>query len=262
MPKFIRKGLDIMEIRTFGAGGRMEECRRVILESCDAFQFRRLFLLPIPTSRDKKLITGTDVGLSELAEEATLGDAVAGYDIPEGIKEKMALRGVWVYDGALDEELLIRNAEVTARGTLGYILTNFDRDITDMRLGIVGYGRIGSCLLRYLLYLGANVTVYTTRAKTALELCESGVAASTAFDGLCELDILINTAPARLLSDREEENLLSRGTVIDLASGRPFSESEGVVKLASVPEKFYPVSAGRIYAEGIMKFLSFGGGIC
>lgn len=228
----------------------------------DAFPIRRLFLLPIPTSRDKKQITGTDVRLSDIASEAAAGDAFAGYDIPENIKEDLALRGALVYDGAFDEEFLLRNAELTARGTLGYILTKFDRDITDMRLGIVGYGRIGACLLRYLLYLGTSVTVYTTRSETALELCESGVDASTAFDGLGKLDILINTAPARLLSDREEGEFFSHGRVIDLASGRPFSESESVVKLSSVPEKFYPVSAGRIYAERIVEYLSFGGGIC
>ena len=251
-----------MEIRTFGVGERLFECRRLIGERAGELPFARLFLLPIPTARDKKQITGTDTPLAELCEQVSFGDAVAGYAIPENIKEKLTARGVPVYDGEEDEDFLLRNAEVTARGAIGVILTDFKLDITDLNIGIIGYGRIGSCLLRYLLYLGASVTVYTTRVSVARELCESGVTASTSLEGIEALDLLINTAPARLLSEGEVRRFTEKGRIIDLASGKLFSDSESVLKLASVPEKFYPVSAGRIYAEHILKFLSEEGGVC
>ncbi len=251
-----------MEIRTFGVGERMKECCRLIDLWDETFSFRRLFLLPIPTTRDKKTITGTDTSLAELCEQMREGDAVAGYAFPENIKERLALYGASVYDGANDEELLLRNAEVTARGAVGYILTESRLDLTDMHIGIIGYGRIGSCLLRYLLYLGAVVTVYTTRESVARELCESGVNSTTALDGLSDTDILINTAPAKLLSDGAAREYMREGRVIDLASGKIFPDSENLVKLASVPEKFYPKTAGKIYAEQILKFLTAEGRVC
>ena len=83
-----------------------------------------------------------------------------------------------------------------------------------------------------------------------------GVCASSGFDGVCELDILVNTAPARLLKEAEIRGLLSRGRILDLASGNVFGESLEIVKLSSVPEKFYPISAGKIYAEQIARRLS------
>ena len=39
---------------------------------------------------------------------------------------------------------------------------------------------------------------------------------------------------------------------IDLASGSIFKDSRGVIKLASIPNVFYPLSAGRVYADGII----------
>ena len=246
-----------MEIRTFGGGARLEVCQRELSEALrgDFFSFSRLFLLPIPTTRDKKTITGTEIALADAVREARRGDAVVGYSIPENIKFELEECGAEVYDAALDEELLHRNADLTAHGTLGYILTEFKKDITDMRVGVIGYGRIGECLLRYLLFLGAAVTLYTTRESVAMELCSMGVNASVAFEGLSELDVLINTAPARLLRDFEIRELISHGRIVDLASGNVFSDVDGAVRLPSVPEKFYPDSAGKIYAEHILKFL-------
>lgn len=251
-----------MEIRTFGVGLRMEECRRLIAEREESFPFRHLFILPIPSTRDKKTITGTDVDLEELCSLVGGEDAVAGYGIPENIKEELAMKGALIYDGAEDEELLRRNAEVTARGALGYILTNTNRDVSDMRIGIVGYGRIGSCLLRYLLFLGAEVSVYTTRESVAKELCESGVDATSASFDLERLDVLVNTAPARLFSDKHARSFMEGGRIIDLASGKIFPDAEGLVKLSSVPEKAYPITAGKIYAEHIAKYFSTEGGLC
>ena len=251
-----------MEIRTFGVGERLSECRRLLGERAVGVAASRLFLLPIPTTRDKKLITGTDVTLRSLCDEVRAGDIVAGYGIPENIRAELCEGGAAVYDGAEDEELLLQNAAMTARGALGYILTESPHDITDMKIGIVGYGRIGSCLLRYLLYLGAHVTVYTRRERVARELCESGVGASVSLDGLSELDILVNTAPARLLTDGEALSFMRGARILDLASGRVFPDAENLVKLSSIPEKFYPRTAGRVYAEGILKFLFSEGEKC
>lgn len=246
-----------MEIRTFGRGERLEACARELALAMGGGECEtsRLFVLPIPSTVDGKIITGTENRFSEALGEVGTGDAVAGYSIPENIKSELCERGARVYDASLDEKFLLRNAEVTARGALGYILTEFKKDIADLSIGIIGYGRIGACLLRYLLSLGASVTLYTTRESVAMELCSLGVRASVAFEGLSELDLVVNTAPARLLKDAEVREALSHGRIFDLASGKVFEETEGVTKLSSIPGKFYPLSAGKIYAEHIIGFL-------
>ena len=242
-----------MEIRTFGGGGRIRECERILRSRDLGSRVERLLLLPIPTTRDKKYITATDRplgGILPLVDGKTL---VVGYDIPPELFEGIKGAGGLVYDAARDEEFLIRNAVLTARGALGHLLTSFDRDISDMRIGIVGYGRIGSELLRLLLLFGCAVVVYTTRESVALELCEMGVGAAVISPktDFSDLDILINTAPARQI----ESSALGEVQVIELASGLNFDPSERVTKLGSIPDALYPITAGRLYAEGAVRFM-------
>lgn len=227
----------------------MRECAR-LLESVTAALSGRLILLPIPTTRDNIYVNGSDLPLSSVSSLLRPGDTLAGYGIPP----HLAPEGVSVYDAALDERFLYENALISARGALGYILTNFPRDIADMSLGLVGYGRIGRALLRYLLALGADPTVYTRREEIALELGAVGVKCSVlqSESDLSSLDILINTAPQRQI----DESRLGKETVIlDLASGSIFSDSPRLVKLASIPEAYYPLTAGRLYAEGILRHM-------
>ena len=234
----------------------MVECERVLSASCLGDSFGRLIVLPIPTARDNKYITGTATTVGEVVAMLDRGVAIAGYNIPEKITDRAVELGIRVYDAATDEDFLLKNAELTARGAVGYILTNSKMDIADMSIGVVGYGRIGIRLVRWLLPFGARLTVYTNRPEVAMELCESGVSACLVA-GECDcstLDLLINTAPARQI---DEEKLPRDLKIIDLASGSIFEPSPRLIKLSSIPDAFYPETAGRLYAEGIIS--AFGG---
>ena len=68
---------------------------------------------------------------------------------------------------------------------------------------------------------------------------------------LAGLDILINTSPTAQISIEELDPMTK---IIDLASGKPFPTSERVTKLSSIPDAMYPLTAGRLYAEGILRF--------
>lgn len=246
-----------MEIRTFGSGGRQGECAR-ILEERLAARDGRLLLLPIPTSRDKKYITGTSTAVEDILPLLDRGTYVVGYNIPSAIADGAREAGVFVYDAGEDEDFLLDNAELTARGTLGYLLTHSQHDLSELNIGVVGYGRIGVRLIRLLLLFGANLAVYTGRRRVAMELCEMGLSAGVIGDelDLSSLDILINTAPARQIN---EADLPEKTDIIDLASGSIFKPSGRLVKLASIPDSMYPLTAGRLYAEAALRAL--GGGL-
>ena len=245
-----------MEIRSFGVGRRIRECERrlkMVLQGLSG----RLILLPIPTTRDNIYVNGTDLTLGSLLPLFSADSTVVGYNIPPDLKEAALAVGARVFDAGEDEAFLLENARISARGALGYLLTNLTRDFAEMKLGLVGYGRIGRELLRLLLLFGAEVTVYTTRPSVALELGEAGVKSEVLDDNtdLSELDILINTAPARLI---EESRLSERAEIIDLASGGIFEPSARLTKLASIPDSYYPETAGRLYAEAIVRFICEG----
>ena len=238
-----------MEIHTLGEGRRLRVCQAILADATAGFG-GRLLLLPIPTSRDNTYITSTGVPTRDLASMAQGCALVAGYNIPRGVIPDC----IKVYDAACDEEFLVANAILTARGALGYILTQWQRDISDMKIGVIGYGRIGREMLRLLLLFGVDATLYTRRKSVAIELCEAGISAELIEVGDCPagLDILINTTPERLI---EESMLDSKTEIIDLASGNIFEPSERLIKMSSIPDKMYPESAGRLYAEGILKQL-------
>ena len=237
-----------MEIRTFGVGGRISECERILRDRLHGDG--RLILLPIPTTKDNKYINGTSFTIDDISALLNSNSLVAGYNIPSQILSSAKVAGARVYDAGLDEEFLTENAELTARGTIGYILTQTDKDVRDMRIGVVGYGRIGISLIRWLLLFGAEVVLYTNRESVALEVGEMGLSSyligkDVDFSGL---DILINTAPARQISPSD---LSDKTTIIDLASGKIFDDIPRLVKLSSIPDAFYPISAGRLYADAI-----------
>ncbi len=253
-----------MIIENFGAGARCAETLRLLLcaeaEGRLPSSVKRTVLLPIPTTRDKIHLSGTDKLLGEIFSDVGKGDFVAGYGIEEAAKRSMRERGAIVYDALDDEDFLSENAEETAIGALGYILSSTDTAPRDTRFAIVGYGRIGSRLLRLLLFLGAHVKVYTGREKTCLSLCECGVDAHFAERGApiptADTDILINTAPTDLSASFENKILPPGLRVIELASGENFKGVEGIERLPGIPDKSYGKSAGRTYFSRIINYVS------
>lgn len=245
-----------MEICTFGVGGRQRVCETALSEIKES-RYARLILLPIPTTRDSQHVSSTDIPLEEILTLVGSGVLVAGYNIPDGLGEQIISLGGEVYDAALDEDFLLENAEITAEGALGKILCDFKKAPRDLRVGIVGYGRIGKALTRLLLFLGARVKIYTRKESTRLYLAEYGVESShgecvSDFEGL---DLIVNTAPVPFLCRDSVDELSKTTTIIDLASGKNFEDNAPVIKLSSVPDAMYPDTAGKIYARYISRHL-------
>ena len=238
-----------MEILTFGGGKRQKECEKILRLCCSSEE--RIILLPIPTTRDNKYITGTDCSIDEIASLVDGKTILAGYAIPEALSNS----GARVYDASLDEEFLLQNAILTAKGALGYLLTHYDSDVSELNIGVVGYGRIGKEFLRLILLMGSSPTLYTTREGVAMELGRLGVRAEIPSKNtdLSDLDILVNTAPARIFGDEQFPSSLD---IIDLASGNNFNPGKRLIKLRSIPDEMYPSTAGRIYARHIIDFIS------
>lgn len=253
-----------MKIENYGVGGRCREVMRRLVSLAEEGEvsprISRVILLPVPTTRDKLHLSGTDKLISDVLCGVGEGDFVVGYGIPTEDTEKIKRNGAAVYDGARDESFLLENAEITAIGALGYILTELHRIPSDLRIGVVGYGRIGRALVRKLLFLGADLTVYTSKELTRVELGESGVRTARTPDKgeelpfVDELDLLINTAPIPL-GGSIPKGCLGELRIIELASGNNLEGIDGVERLPSIPDRAYPISAGRAYFHAIQKYM-------
>ncbi len=248
-----------MNVLMYEVGRRADACldelNRLLGDKKKMRLPENIIILPIPTTRDNTTLFGTNVDISEVIGGASRNDLVVSYGLPSEYKEHLCGLGALEFDLSCDDGFLIPNARLTAIATLGIILTSSPLSISEQRIGVVGYGRIGARLAAMLLYLGTDVTVITTRADAAEELAEYGIKAVTV-DSVASpmgLDILVNTAPAALFhGDRVE--FLRDIRVIELASGDNFS-GLSVEKYPSLPAKMYPLGAGRIWANAIYNFL-------
>lgn len=243
-----------MIIHTYEIGGRGRACADYLYEREGEIATEEVIILPIPTTRDKKYLKDSDIPLEDIVKMARTGVFVIGYMLPDEFTERLEERGAAVYDAGRDEGFLERNAFLTAMCTLGVLLTSSPVVPSDTRYGIVGYGRIGKILTRLLLFLGADVRVYTSRDNMRLELCEFGVASSmsTREASFHDIDVLINTAPAVLF----DKCSIPKGLrVIDLASGNNFPFLDSYESYPSVPSRMFPTSSGRALGESAIAFL-------
>lgn len=251
-----------MKIENYGKGERCLLAMRYLLldERLSHIEnIERLILLPIPSARDGVHITGTDKLISELLMDINPHDLVVGYNIPAEDKDVIIHSGGDFLDVSLDEKFTLDNAELSALGALGYILTSIKEAPLDSKYGIIGYGRIGKRLCEMLMYLGGYVRVYSSSNMTRLTLSKYGVDnLSYDKDAHCvpeidDIDILINTAPTHLESTFKNHKVPEHMRVIELASGENFKGVEGITSLQSIPENFYPKSAALIYYKAIMR---------
>ncbi len=246
----------MMIIHTFEDGGRTLATKMRLERELPFFGIKECIILPIPSSRDGVTLSGCDVSLEAVANMTGEGILTVGYAIPEGIKSSIKNKGGMVYDASLDEEFLVGNAELTAIAAIGLLLTTERRVPADMTFGIVGYGRIGRELVRHLLFLGASLRIFTTRRDVRLLLSEFGVATSESTSGadLSHIDVLINTAPARIF-DTDTTYFPRELRIIDLASGNNFPESLSIESYPSIPARMYPESSGYLLAERAISYV-------
>jgi len=242
-----------MNVEIFGEGERQKSARSVLREEISDFESVKL--LPIPSSRDGEYITGTQLTFSELLNDAKAGDFVVGYGLPESFKTGLSEKGVEHYDACDDEEFLLENAYITAIGTLSYVLGSSKKIPRDLKFGIIGYGRIGACLARLLLFLGAGIKIFSSKKLTRVELGLYGIDSPEIelsdfnFLSVSELDFVLNTAPTNLSYLFPDKCVPDGMRVIDLASGDSFPGIKGVEYLPSLPGRLYPESAGKVYGK-------------
>ena len=76
---------------------------------------------------------------------------------------------------------------------------------------------------------------------------------------LLGFDLIINTAPARLIPESVCQNMPCDAKILDLASGKFVADYPCVKKMSSIPDAMYPVTAGGLYAKYISEYLFYEG---
>lgn len=208
-------------------------------------------------------VTASDV-LSKMPQGSKL---FAGM-IYNGFESECNEKGIRLYDYFEDEDLTLKNADLTAEGAIELIIKNTDISLDGMSVAITGFGRVARSCARLLNSLGAEIIILVRKQSAKDKAQALGYKAYDISDSssLETADVIINTVPSLVLTLQMLECAKNCRYILDLASA-PFGtdfEAANSLKIKAetapgLPARCAPETAGRFIAQYIKAKLKRGG---
>lgn len=178
-------------------------------------------------------------------------------DLPEGViiagGNLHCLPGYKTIDLLKDAEYLAENAAITARCAIRLI----GKELKDLPVLVLGWGRIGKCLGKFLSEAGAKVTI-AARKETDVAMIRAlgygGIFIDQAAAALMQFDAVLNTVPVMILPS---VNCRSGCVLLELAS-RPGMAGNGIIRASGLPGKYAPKESGALIARRLLALLKEG----
>ena len=184
---------------------------------------------------------------SDNALETLLASLPHNVTIWGGNLRHPALESWHTVDLLQDESYLQGNADITAACTIPIAESALQLPWNKTNALIIGWGRIGKSLSGMLCALGCHITILTRSACHKAEAASSGFSVIDAPDDLQPFHLIINTAPAHVLSVQDVSPIC-----IDLASVRGII-GENVIWARGLPGRFAPEQSGKLIADTILR---------
>lgn len=166
-----------------------------------------------------------------------------------------------IVDLSKDPICVGQNARATAEAALTVAMTHSQKAFFTAKCAVVGYGRIAGHLCANLLALGAEVRVGARREESRKSAQALGCAVFSPDDPrlFSGVDLVFNTVPEPILSQKQWKELSKEAVFVELASepgglagqSHPFS----VVKAPSLPGRCCPKSAGQFLGQAVLRHL-------
>ena len=157
------------------------------------------------------------------------------------------------------EDFAVKNAVLTAEGTLPVLIKETPASIYEQKVLILGLGRIGKALAILFDKLGIDYTCMVTPR----ELDSANIYAKDYFlkEELLErvggFDTIVNTIPVKVFEDGDLKYINDEAVFIELASNKCLDDTKAKFKFVwalALPTKYMPMSAARLMDEVIMGF--------
>ncbi len=169
-----------------------------------------------------------------------------------------------VYDYTKSEVFAIKNAFLTAEGTIALATQSSKRSLINSNVLITGYGRIGKALHRLLHAYTGNITV-CARSNEQRALAHSSNADTISFDSLTDngkYDFIFNTVPHPVFTGRELYSVSKDAVIIDLASFPGGVDKHiarvrelNLITAKGLPAVYSPESAGCVLGEAVIEII-------
>jgi dipicolinate synthase subunit A len=200
----------------------------------------------------------------ELLEQLRPGQLVLGGCLGSQ-REKLTACGVRAFDYYDDVQLQYANAVPTAEGALGILIDRTPETIRGSKGLVIGYGRIGTVLANQLSLLGAEVTASARKETDLGRIVAAGHQAErtgTWQFSMKRYDYIVNTVPARVLTEREYRQMRPDAVLLELAS-EPGGFDEALcrecfltlIRAPGLPGKCAPKTAGAAIAGAVLRIL-------
>lgn len=225
-------------------------------------------ILPLPATKDgvhvhTPLWDGA-LPFASLQGRLRPGAAVLGGQLPNSLSEQLLANGV-PYTDYYDEQVIVRNADLTAKGVMRVLGEHTDRPPDTLRFVVTGFGRVAKATVRELQAHGGKVLVAARSTLALRAAAESGadtVPLCTFLEKPADFDVLVNTVPATLFDAAVLSKTPKDALLIDVASapfGLDFEAAAAcglqAIKAQSLPGKYFPEAAAQILGEKIQSLL-------
>lgn len=227
-------------------------------------------VLPLPVTRDSNTInaplTGSIISLQDIL--LCRPKMIFGGIIKQNLRNELDNHGIKYCDYYDSEALTIKNAVLTAEAAVAVAINCTDFSIFGSKALVIGYGRIGRQLARYLKALGADVTATTRKNHVKACISADGITPedTNKIEDICgDFDYIFNTVPFPLLSGKFfkacKSNVfiedLATDSGIDLAAAHEYNINAAVY--GGLPGKHSPKTSAKFIAEEILKYFDNGG---
>ncbi len=236
----------------------------------DDIKKAQILILPIPVSTDGTTLNAPfakgKILLSDVIEGIDKNCLVLGAKMPKEAENALKRKKIRYIDYFEREELIIQNAIPTAEGVIEIALSEMPITLFESRVLVVGYGRVGKVIAEKFAALGSRVCVSARKCADFAWIREKGLAAvhtDDIADAAQSFDLVINTVPAAVLTEKVLKNIRDDALILDVASkpgGVDFEAAKrlgkNVIWALSLPGKTAPITSGKIIKETVMNILS------
>lgn len=260
--KFYENGFDISVVC-------LEKCTKlmsqidVFKDLKDALNYADVIVLPLPFSRDNVTLNAPfaekSLKIKDLFGLLEPRHTIFGGMMSDKIISQLEKRKINAIDYYKCEDLIIKNALATAEGAISLIISSSEKTIHGSKILVSGFGKIGKMLTRILIDLKAKVSV-SARKITDFAWIEGYSATPVDIREIdkykLDFDVIINTVPHQIFSEKSLKKLPKDCIYIELAShpfGTDFDTAKRVgiktINAQGLPGTYSPKSAaGYIYS--------------
>jgi dipicolinate synthase subunit A len=226
-------------------------------------------ILPIPAAKDDihvntKYFSG-DIPLRDLVPMVKEDGVVFAGRLTASQKAIFEDAGLTVIDYSDREEFAVMNAVATAEGAVQIAMEETESTLSSQKILILGMGRIAKVLIRQLSGFTSDITAAARKPHDiawAGIMCK-GTTLTGCYHHLDEYDLIYNTIPSMILTEKRIEKLRKTAVIVDLASKPGGTDFNAAAKLGikaihalSIPGRVAPFTAGCVIAQTIENIIA------